>query len=665
MLLPGILTAIALVAGVVAAASYIYVTLAAPGTVKVPRRFFPYVPAIPLAIGLTLMVVHLATGVHSLFEISLIAYGISLFTANRRTLHVMLDIDRAIPRAYWRRAAMTGISAVIETIALVALTGLDHSSVAFRLVFLLLNIVFLVPPAEALFSRRRIEAESRRRIGISGSPPKDPPLHALYLSLTNFFVRAIMPVAGPRAVAALLKECASENPLVLQGLVFTNQSSISIPDMAANLRVIEPSLRDEAVLRAFSGMNNDLFAWYGESTSRQDAKKLYEKCFRSLEEAHRGSGGIRKIVPFLPEGIAESEKARMAPEKDLRRLYTRKTRALDRLEGRFGAVFSYMKEAAILYDRELKLVGLNRAASVLFSTVGTDVSGKNIFEALPLDDGERERIGDTMDRILGGEEAVTATVRFNPRGKGERIFISTTTPIILDGELTGFAEFWHDMTEIRMKEKELEQRLQEKEMLLKEVHHRVKNNLQVIISLINLQNRAETDPRTAALLTAFQNRVRTMAIIYEKLSMRTDLSRLDFSSYIPNLVGNILQSCAVGPDAIKVSCEIEKIEINLSTAIPVGMMVNELVSNAVKYGFPDGARGQVTISLRRDPASGRFCLLVADDGIGMPEGFDAAASGALGLQIVQALAQQVNGELSINPPSRKGTRFTITFNEIG
>ncbi len=213
-----------------------------------------------------------------------------------------------------------------------------------------------------------------------------------------------------------------------------------------------------------------------------------------------------------------------------------------------------------------------------------------------------------------------------------------------------------EMAEKDLAREELKLSLQEKEMLLKEIHHRVKNNLQIVSSLLSLQttNLDRSDPSAA--LRDSQSRIRSMALIHEKLYMSHNLGHVDFAEYARSLAANLARSYASGA-AVKMSTDMEKVLLDIDKAVPCGLIVNELVSNALKYAFRDGRTGEITISLVRD--SGSYVLTVGDNGAGLPPGLDFRNTPSLGLQLVNTLVGQLEGAIELLPGA--GTTFRIMF----
>jgi two-component sensor histidine kinase len=200
--------------------------------------------------------------------------------------------------------------------------------------------------------------------------------------------------------------------------------------------------------------------------------------------------------------------------------------------------------------------------------------------------------------------------------------------------------------------------LGEKEVLLKEVHHRVKNNLQIISSLLNLQTNQIADQKTRDALRDSQNRVRTMALIHEKLYQSPDLEQVDFAAYLKGLVNFLAQSYRANSNQVLIKTEAQNIYLDIDSAIPCGLIVNELVSNSLKYAFPENREGYIRVSCQQS-SKDEVVLIVRDDGAGLPAGFDPSKSSSLGLKLVTSLVQQLNGKLEME--NQGGLSYKIAF----
>ncbi len=201
--------------------------------------------------------------------------------------------------------------------------------------------------------------------------------------------------------------------------------------------------------------------------------------------------------------------------------------------------------------------------------------------------------------------------------------------------------------------------LKEKEVLLREIHHRVKNNMQIISSLLMLQSQYIKDDKYADVIKESQNRIISMSLVHEKLYQSRDLAKIDFKDYIRDMMSNLFQSYGSKAESIKLILDIDNLFRPVDSAIPCGLIINELVTNSLKYAFPDGRKGEIRIVLRK--ADGNMIeLIVGDDGIGFPEGIDFRKTESLGLHLVTILAEsQLQGNINLNRD--RGTEFKICF----
>ena len=216
-----------------------------------------------------------------------------------------------------------------------------------------------------------------------------------------------------------------------------------------------------------------------------------------------------------------------------------------------------------------------------------------------------------------------------------------------------------DITELKEAEEIIRASLAEKEILLKEIHHRVKNNLQVISSLISLQADALTDKQILEELDDVRDRVRSMALVHEKLYQTSDLAKLDFAEYAASLTQTLWRSYSDFAKNVRLNLAVEPVLLSIDTAVPCGLILNELASNALKHAFPDNSGGEVEVGLKIDPATKVVCLRVRDNGIGLPAGLDWSQLESLGLRLVKILASQVHG--TVETASGPGTEIKIIF----
>jgi PAS domain S-box-containing protein len=223
-------------------------------------------------------------------------------------------------------------------------------------------------------------------------------------------------------------------------------------------------------------------------------------------------------------------------------------------------------------------------------------------------------------------------------------------------EVSGIA---HNITEKKFVQQRMEQSLKEKEVLLKEVHHRVKNNMQVVSSILNLQSSYVSDEYALTLLKESQNRIKTMAYIHESLYQNKSFTSVNFSEYVSTLVNNIIQSYTYSKQKIKLVLNIEKVTLSLDTSIPAGLIINELVTNAIKHAFPDSKRGIIYLNLKSE---NNFVFLeLKDNGVGFADNVDFENSHSLGLQLVNTLIEQIEGKFNFKSEKNVGTEVLVTF----
>ena len=212
-----------------------------------------------------------------------------------------------------------------------------------------------------------------------------------------------------------------------------------------------------------------------------------------------------------------------------------------------------------------------------------------------------------------------------------------------------------DITEIKQAEE-----MRRKDILLKEVHHRVKNNLQIISSMLRLQSRKFTDKETIEAFKKSQNRAKSMAIAHEKLYQSSDLENIELSSYIETLTKYLLNTYGCDPENIKIDIKIKNITQDIDTAIPLGLIINEIVSNSLKHAFTDH-KGEIIVEIVPD-VDGQYMLTIRDNGIGFPEDLDFMNTDSLGMQLVVSLVEQIEG--SIELVRGNGTEFRIKFKQL-
>jgi two-component sensor histidine kinase len=283
--------------------------------------------------------------------------------------------------------------------------------------------------------------------------------------------------------------------------------------------------------------------------------------------------------------------------------------------------------------------------------VGQTESQKALLNILDDVGSEKQRLEDTQRAILNiADDSEEERVRLR---ESQRAVLN-----ILDDLGAEKALLEKTQDEVIRSEQTVRASLREKEVLLKEIHHRVKNNLQVISSLLNLQARYLPDPAARAIFSQSQNRVQSIALVHERLYESADLSHVNFAKYVIVLLDNIFDTYGATSRGIAKVIDIGDTNLTVDVAVPCGLIVNEVVTNALKHAFPDGRKGSVRVSLSEQPED-MLELTVQDDGVGIPPDIDPRNTVSLGLDLVTTFAEQLNAEVDI--VREGGTSFRFRF----
>ncbi|MFM7216878.1 MAG: sensor histidine kinase [Bacteroidota bacterium] len=273
--------------------------------------------------------------------------------------------------------------------------------------------------------------------------------------------------------------------------------------------------------------------------------------------------------------------------------------------------------------------------------------------------GIYHEVGRQIEKAILSRHSTFFESHIPDKGVAAKWISTTLTPIYDEpsGDLRKLLLVDADITSTKLMQQQIQHSLKEKDVLLKEIHHRVKNNLQIIISLLNLQSGYIKDEATLKAVKDGQLRVRSMALVHEKFYQAEELTEIDFSEYIEKLCQYLYQAYGDKTDRIKIVLTTEHVGLDMDTAMPCGLLINEIVSNAYKYAFPGQRSGTIEIGFRR--MDGRVQLTIKDDGVGLPHDFDMERTETLGMQLVQALTSQLDGNLTVDRAI--GTGFTVSF----
>jgi PAS domain S-box-containing protein len=329
--------------------------------------------------------------------------------------------------------------------------------------------------------------------------------------------------------------------------------------------------------------------------------------------------------------------------------------------GKLSAIFDSSHHYIWTINREEKLTSFN----------------KNYFDLITALYDTRPYIGLMLDRgVLANDRQYTELLKAHYdkafQGIATNFEIETTdkdykniyleiflNPIFENQKVVEVSGIAHNITEKKHVQQRMELSLKEKEVLLKEVHHRVKNNMQVISSILNLQSSYVSDEYALTLLKESQNRIKTMAYIHESLYQNKSFTSVNFSEYVHTLVNNIVQSYSASSEKIKLNLNVDKVTLSLDSSIPAGLIINELITNSIKHAFPGSRQGMITFNLSCE--NNLVFLELKDNGVGFAEGVDFENSHSLGLQLVNTLIEQIDGKFKFKSQKNEGTEVLVTF----
>ncbi|MCX6290884.1 MAG: PAS domain-containing protein [Bacteroidetes bacterium] len=320
---------------------------------------------------------------------------------------------------------------------------------------------------------------------------------------------------------------------------------------------------------------------------------------------------------------------------------------------KLSLVASKTDNAVMVADAAGKIYWVNDAFSRIIGS-GNEIIGKNVSE-IQVYQNVREVIAEAVREKRSKIFESNIHSAHNPD-----LWISSTLTPIFDerNNLKELVFVDTDITASKILENKIKASLHDKDILLKEIHHRVKNNLQIIISLLNLQSGYIKDEQTLKAVKDGQNRVRSMALVHEKFYQADELTEINFREYVEKLNQFLFQSYGDKTDRVKLVIEADDVAFDMDTAMPCGLLINEIVSNSLKYAFPGDRTGEIKIELKKLPEQ-KIRMSISDDGAGLPENFDVEHAESLGMQLITALANQLDGELQVS--REKGTKFSVFF----
>jgi PAS domain S-box-containing protein len=332
--------------------------------------------------------------------------------------------------------------------------------------------------------------------------------------------------------------------------------------------------------------------------------------------------------------------------------------ALRESEELFAGAFEEAPIGMALVSLEGRWLKVNRTLRDLVGYTDAEMRTRTLRDLTHPEDLDADL--QDLHQLLAGEITSYQVEKRYIHASGRHVNILLSASLVRDsqGAPRCMVSQIQDMTERKRSGIALESSLREKEGLLKEVHHRVKNNLQVITSLLRLEARRSAEPSTKTVLKDMQARIHSMALLHEMLYQTENFARLDLGGYLRRLATQLVRAQNDAPGKVRLALDLSPVQVDIDQAIPAALLVNELLSNSLKHAFPDGRSGELRLALRLDPGS-MVRLCVGDTGVGLPPEFEERRTKSLGLKLVSDLARQLGGTLEVGPGG--SALFTITF----
>jgi PAS domain S-box-containing protein len=327
--------------------------------------------------------------------------------------------------------------------------------------------------------------------------------------------------------------------------------------------------------------------------------------------------------------------------------------ALMESENKYRTLFEKNKNPIIVFDEEENFNDCNEAALQFLEISKEELLTKKLSDFILYNDDV-----ETIENKDFWNKKDNLEVTFHISDK-LKILELTITPVYLKDKVIIFG-VGNDITERKTAEDEILRSLKEKELLLREIHHRVKNNLQIISTLLTLQSSQSKNIKIDDLYLESQNRIQSIALIHENLYHSDDLAHINFKTYAKGLITDLFDSYGVNSKQIKLNLDIDDVTMGIETAIPCGLIINELVSNSLKHGFADLETGQINVKLHK-LVDGEYKLIVSDTGSSFPDEVDLVSNETLGLELIKNLVKQLDANLTFD---RKNKEFKIIFNEL-
>jgi PAS domain S-box-containing protein len=471
------------------------------------------------------------------------------------------------------------------------------------------------------------------------------------------FVRDI--TERKRAMAML-----HENEVAYRLMVETAQEGVWMLDAEARTRFTNIRMEDMLGYTEQEMAGRSLFDFMDE-TARLEAERLFEQRRQGINEKHdfrfrrKDGSDLWAIVSTSPtfdaEGCFTGALGIITDITERRRV----EEALRESEQRFSQIFNTIVDVLFLITVEpedcFRFEAVNPAFLSSKGLTEEQVVGKRMEEVLPRT-AHAQVLGNYKQAVCENKTVRWEEVSAYPTGTLYGL-VTVTPSRSADGNCTHLIGSVHDITEIRRTEKAMEQLVKQKEILMKELQHRVKNSLILVSGLLGLELANLSDARAKEIFINTQSRILSMMSIYEQLYSSSEVDHVDLRFYIKNLSDLLLKTYVKGTGNILFKTRLDEIKLDTKRALPLGLILNELITNSLKHAYPSGGKGEIRIDLKK--TDHHITLDVADDGVGWPKGIDPESANSMGLNMVRMLAKQIKGEVTIQ--RKKGASVLISF----
>jgi PAS domain S-box-containing protein len=498
----------------------------------------------------------------------------------------------------------------------------------------------------------------------------------------RYFIRTLSPVKGAEgrpAMATVVSKEITDRKRVEEKLRESEEFSSSLLNNAPNpIAVInqDTSIRySNPAFETITGLSAEEltgvkapYPWWTKETlkkTRSDLEEAMDRGITHREELFQKKNGERFWVEITSSPIRKNGEFQYYLANWVDVTERRQSEAaLRQSEAQKQALLDASIDRIRLVDTDMRIIWANKTTARELNISPEDMEGTCCYKVFVGRDTPCPGCP-TVKALESGRIEHSVMHHVSSKGlEGETYWDSYAVPVNNEAsDILHVIQMSRNITDANKKEQQITQSLKEKELLLREIHHRVKNNMQVIASLLKLQAATIEDERLHAPFQDAEHRVRAMSLVDEKLYQSTDFTRVPFRDYLTSLIRYLSQSYKPQASNIKLIANIEEIPLDITYAIPCGLITNELLTNAFKHAFPEGRTGTINISLR-SPEPGIYELTVKDDGIGLPEHIDIRTTQSLGLHLVSILAEdQLRG--SIKMTRGEGTAFRIVFAATG